>query len=556
MSPTAPVRRRPAFSVLAVALALASTYHYARERSLRIPADRYAERFAFEVPPSDSSETISAEDTMRLEPAGDLAAAVVVDMLVRQLDAGGERQEGALARASGDRPPPDREERLRAARDLMLDAIVVRPGWPHHAFLVGQLAFVSERAERRSGSPARTELWTVPLVRAAAAAPGADQLWTALGRAYLEAWADLPEASRADAPRVIGRAFQDPDFVAASLPSAMNTLGQQEALRLLPEMSRPLEAALGRLAGGPDLASAAAVLARLETIERKSRESDLRTIAALTQHGEDADAAAACAAWVREHSVSEFDDRRGHAELSRLLELWPEDPRGPWGVDPRAEVLGFLLDGRTAGVDAGAIRRAADSLLGVPLPVQARIGLLSGEIGTPPPRVEWPPEETLDWTTFLVELATVHVKAGRVREAQEALAAVPPEVRDSCDVLLARRQIARSTGDRGELAAINDSLSLLSRGAPPQDGPKETTLTLCVDPEKHRGGVIAVNLELRRPAIVSYGWDGGRSGQVRVAEGRSRLTIPLGDRVGRHSLSLRTVVGNASEPRASVEMGG
>src|SRR5207253_10828369 len=134
-------------------------------------------------------------ETARYAPAGDLSFAPLVSAALDDAT--------APTRIAG--LPPERRrlwilsvetlgDEIAGARELMLRAIAVRPGWAYHELMLGQLAYVGAR---RAGLPiARRELWLAPLRAAAQAAPGDGGTWSSLAAALLEAWGALPEAER------------------------------------------------------------------------------------------------------------------------------------------------------------------------------------------------------------------------------------------------------------------------------------------------------------------------------------------------------------------------
>ncbi len=443
-----------------------------------------------------------------------------------------------------------RDEQLRAARDLMLDAVEARPGWAYHRFLLGRVVYAAARGSRNTNPVGRTELWAVPLRRAAEAAPGA-AMWATLGGAYLESWSGLPPAMRAEAPAVLKRAFLDPGFVSRTFLSAATALGREEAIRLLPDLSRPLRAAVEALSRGGDVAGAAVLFGRLERAERKQRAVDLWKIEERDRLGDIEDLRAACSGWVSEHPISDFDHPPGRALVARILELWPNDKTGDWRTDPRGELVRFFLNGRERDVKGEAMDRAVEALSGVPQAVRARVKLLAAD----PHRAqaltgESETEDSFEWTPFFVELAGFELKRGHAREARMALERLAPDAHEECDLLLARREVARALGDGLELDAVSQRLESLSASFYPQGAwSADGTLSLCVDPEQSASRFLTVELVTQSPALVSYGWDGGRLGALLV-RGNGVVRVPLTGLIGRRTFSIRALIGGPARPVA------
>ena len=67
---------------------------------------------------------------------------------------------------------------------------------------------------------------------------------------------------------------------------------------------------------------------------------------------------------------------------------------------------------------------------------------------------------------------------------------------------------------------------------------------MCVDPERGEAASLAVSLVAAEPALVAWGWDGARSGTVRLEAGVEQvLTVPLAGLEGQRALTLAPVLG-------------
>jgi hypothetical protein len=204
----------------------------------------------------------------------------------------------------------------------------------------------------------------------------------------------------------------------------------------------------------------------------------------------------------------------------------------------------FFLAGREADVRPSALGRALEFLSGVPDSVRAEVQVLNGETGEA--------EELAaaaggagesEWTSYFVRLARAYISRGQAGEAAEALARLAPAAREECDGVLARRDIARALGDSDDAQSLDQRLAGLRAAAQSQeDWSSSENLSLCVAPEDIRNGALTVEIEAKNPAIVAYGWDGGRSGIVALSR-VNRLNVPLPRAPGRRIFTIETAVG-------------
>jgi hypothetical protein len=253
--------------------------------------------------------------------------------------------------------------------------------------------------------------------------------------------------------------------------------------------------------------------------------------------------ASACWNWLSRHSVYDFDDREGRTRLSRLLELCTQDAGATWNADPRSELVAYFLNGREKDVDPEALARAIDAFAAVPASVRARGRILAGDGAGALELADRFASDGFEWTPVFVEVARLELSQGNASRARAILERVPFGSREACDALLARREIARGLGDPRDLEV---SSQLLDRSAP--GGPRDTwspggTLAMCLDPGRIGGRVLAVAAQSDTEAVVSYGWDGGRAGILRIEPGHESLRIPVPASGGSRSLSIRTLAG-------------
>lgn len=510
-------------------LAAASLVHYLHDLRLREPAERFVRQFSV-----DRRHPFEAA-AMRLEPSGDLACAMAVDAALREETRKASRQE------------------LLEARDVMLSAVAVRPGWPFHAYLLGQTA-MGLSANPQSGDPSRAELWAVPLRVASRAAPGADAIAEGRGSAYLAMWPHLDAALRAEAPAALRRAFLNTAFVSREFRSAAAALGSDQALTLLPDVRRPLRAATKVLSSVGDIPSMTLLYGRLLRADRRERAADLQKIEKRQRLGDLEGKRAECEKWVEEHSIRDFDDALGRAEVARLLELWPNDRSGNWSSDPRADFASFFLTGREADVKGEALLRAVEALAGVPPGVRARVRLLAGDESGALEVAGQAEPDPFEWSLFFVSLARLKLLQGNPAQARAALQRVSPEAMEDCEVLLARRQVAQALADSREAESVRQKLEAAGPGGRRDSWSAGGTVLLCLDPVRTRGRVLQVSTQTASPAVVSYGWDGGRAGIAPIPKGEGVLRIPVAGLSGRRSLSIRALVGGPIQTvRATLE---
>lgn len=516
--------RRKAGAVACVALAAVSVAVWARGELGRRPVERFAKAYGFDVRRPDWLESA------RLEPTWDIEAAAMGDAAVRD----------ELGSVSWAELTPElreawmdsfarREEMLRAATGMVLDALGARPGWPFHRLLVGQLAYLAERRAGATEVVAKAERWMVPLRRAVEGAPGADQTWSFLGGAMLDAWDGLPDPARSDVPKVLKRAFLDPAFVGLAFLPAARALGTDEALAMVPSDPVPLRSVRDQLARSGDVPGAAKVQERWEAAELDSRSTGLARIEARFRMGDAEGVGQLCRTWASRHTPWDRDVAAGRTQSARVLEVWPMGASGAWRSDPRGELVRFFLGGRERDVRPEAMQRAVSSLLAVPVPVQARVALMAGnryEVD----RLLHDGQESLgslDWTPFFVDLALDELKARKVEAAEAALGRVARTAREECAVLLARRAVAEAGDDRQEVAGLK-ALIAEQRAAPigPEAWSTSGSLSLCVDPAEDAGRQLMVSVRTEKPALVSWGWNGGRLG-TRLVDGAATIEAPL-----------------------------
>ncbi len=529
-------------AALWLALAAVATVHFRDDRVGRRKAEDFAREWGFDVRKPAYLEQVQLEPSADLA-SGAMAEAAVADEIGRvrwsELDAR-EREAWleALAR---------RDEMLGAAHALALSSVAANPGFPFHAYRAGQLAYLSDRRRGAEALKRDRARWLEPLRLTTRRAPGFDAGWSFLAAATVETWPLLTDAERIEGRQVIRRAFLDPAMARQAFGAVAAELGTADACALVPDLPGSLAAVQRKLAETGDVASAAAIRRRWETAERRSREADLAHLELRARMGDSDGLRAGCRAFVEAHSPFELDGEAGRRQAARLLELWPPDRAGSWRRDGRAALLRYILDGRSEAMSGEAVARAASSLTGVPDAERARLALLAGDrYGWESVLRESKTLGSLEWTTFLAELARTELAGGRHRAAREALERIAPSAHGECEALLVRREIAEAGSDEAEAGEADRRLSELR--APdfafdPSSG--ASRFSLCVDPRADAGQVLRLELVAITPALVGWEVNGGRRGSV-VASGPSLLDVPLDGLQGRAVVSLTTLAGPRS----------
>src|SRR5258708_19052934 len=216
-------------AAVAIILVIVSAVRYGSDLRDRKPAERFL--VSFDVAARRPAEAA----TLGLVPAADLGANVIADIALS--DAVGTVR---LADASPDlrarwlRAIEHVDDELVAARNLALDALAERPGWPAHWSMLGELVYASQRREPHTPKPAEARLWQEPLRVALTYFPGDDGAATFASTAYLETWPELSADIRARAAAGFRRALLDPEFSTRTFPVLIEATGAEDAISLLP----------------------------------------------------------------------------------------------------------------------------------------------------------------------------------------------------------------------------------------------------------------------------------------------------------------------------------
>jgi hypothetical protein len=442
------------------------------------------------------------------------------------------------------------DAQLGAAEDLLLWAIARRPGWAFHRILLGQIHYVRNRRAVSPDLLAKADLWRIPLENGLKAGPGIGSAHVFLAGILLENWDRIPAIPKVRAERTLSIAFKDTHFLRHSLLTTLSLLAPEATMDLVPQNPSSLSVVLDVLKKADDARLYATVYPRWEEASLRARTADL---AAAEERARSRDVAllrTACRSWAGNHQLTDFDRAPQRREAGKILDLWPADTPGAWRSDPRAAMIRFFLDGRIDDVPPAALGRALRALSNVPEVVRARVLLESGDRYGFDSIVRG--SETvgsLQWTPFFVRLAIVELKAGRMEAAREALAHISPAAQRECDVLLARKALARD-GGKSKLQAIEDQLAAAIRVEfSASDFSDAGSLPVCLDPEagfesifvRRAPAAPALGVE-PRPVFVAFGFDGGRSGTALI-EKETEIKVPVEGRGGRRFLEIRRVLG-------------
>jgi hypothetical protein len=534
----------------ALALALGSLAYYLRDRNERRPAERFVATF-------DVSARRPAEvATLELVPAADLAANVVADIALSDAFGVYQLEEASPElRARWLRAVESIDDELLAAREIAIDAAARRPGWALHWSMLGRLNYTWQR--RHPLATASTELsqWYAPLRIGFLYGPGSDGTAAAFATATLERWPELPASARRESGPLFTRALVDPELASAALPMILEAVGRDEALALLPREPPTLRAAFGTLAQRNDIAGAVALYRLWEAAEWQARVRGIETLEERARLHDVEGLRRMSIDWMVAHPASDFDTPAGRRQLLRVLQLTMNDREGHWQRDARGGVLRFLLDhrmspGRSPGsgietvAGGAAVGEAMSALEAVPDPIRARARLLAGDVfGAESLLQRSDSAGSLEWTPFLLDLARFRIAQNMPDSAQTALDTLARAARNECEVVLVRRQLER-------LRAASPPQSLPA----PEELPESLSwsndgqLSVCIDPDTAPRSFLATTIEAPAPALVSYGWNGGRRASISVPAGRVRVSVPLAGQWGRNAFFLRTLAGGPARP--------
>ncbi|MCM2316197.1 MAG: hypothetical protein NDJ92_13705 [Thermoanaerobaculia bacterium] len=523
-----------ALVLFALALLAASWLAYRADRRERTPIEAFVDRFELDLRRADDVATL------RLQPQADLGAVIAASMTLEDVYGSVRMKDlDPATRAAWVRSVAATGGEIDAAIELALRAVELRPGWAFHHSMLAQLVYTKSRRESPAAVVRDVDRWEVPALLACALAPGNHAIRAFLGGGYLEI---IGRADTRQAPQdALRAAMRSARFVERSYGAVVALEGSETAIGLLPDDATVLRVAMARELRERNAGAASSIRARLDSVVAASRAADLERIETLARRGDRYGLQLAVPAWVSAYSLEELDTPQGRREASRVAALWPPMRRGAWPNDPRARLLRYFLDGREAGVDGAVLARLAGSLSGVPEPVAAR-ALALGDDPFAAQELLFASQSRggFEWTPAIVEIARAFLRRGDAERARKILDELAPGARDECGPLLAARDAAPDP-------AAREALSRRIASMTPQPIPASAwsgagTLALCVDPTTRSRAVVDVAVGAAEPALVSWGWDGGRSGSV-VVRGPTTIPVPLESLSGRRALAVRAEAG-------------
>lgn len=530
---------RHLIAIAALLLVALSIAHYAAGRAGRRDVDRFLDDYAFSL---RRPEVVTSA---RLEISDDFAAYAAADAAVRDaIEPVNLNDVTPTARQAWLDMVPKMDAELAGAQSLILRAAAERPGWPYHRAMLGRIAYVARRRHDGAALAKDARLWIAPLRSAMQDAPGDPSIPQLLASRLLETAPMLPAATVEQLAPVVARALSDRNFVQRALPAATVVYGVDRALAMLPDEPASLQAAFRLAVDAGAVKDAANIRSRWERAESKARAIELAEIERRAKRNDIDALRRLVPAWAARHEPEAFDTPVARRQLVRILKTWPRDTSGVWPDDRRAAIVSFFMKGRAEPAYANAISDSADALGNIPEPMQARLALLGGDafVAEEIARAS-ATAGAFEWTRFYVELARHHLAKKDLGSARGALGAISPAAQNECDVLLARRDVARASKDIAEFAELDPLLD----AARPRDARLEWSrfgaLSLCIDPWNDAGRVLAATIASESPALVTWGWNGAESGTFLAGATPVTLRTPLRNLTGRNALHVETLAG-------------
>lgn len=526
--------RDAGLALLALILLAVSWLAYRADRQERTAFESFVTDFELELRRPDDVATL------RLQPQADLGAVIAAAVTLEDVYGSIRLKDlDALTRAAWIRSVTSTDTQLDAAIALALNGIAARPGWAFHHSMLAQLAYTKSRREAPAAVARDIDRWELPALLAISLAPGNHAIRAFLGGTYLEVW-EIAKTRQAplDALRAAMRSVR---FVERSYGTVAGLAGRETAIGLLPDDAGVLRVAMARELRERNVGAASSIRARLDEVVRASRAADLERIETLARRGDRYGLETAVPAWISTYRLEELDTPAGRREVARVAALWTPTRRGAWPGDPRARLLRYFLDGREASVDGSVLARLAGSLSRVPEPLAAR-ALALGDDPFAAQELLFASQSRggFEWTPAIVEIARAFLRRGDAARARKILGELAPGARDECGPLLAMRDAAPD--DAAREALTRRIASMTPEPIPATAWSGAGTLALCIDPTTRSRAVVQVTVEASEPALVSWGWDGGRAGSL-VVQGPTTIPVPLESLSGRRALGVRAEAG-------------
>jgi hypothetical protein len=417
--------QRPINVVLAAfcaTLLVASAQTYRSHRNGVRVIEAFSKKYDLQIRRPDIAGTIV------YVPAPDWAAAIMADVALRDsYEAVNLTDATPRVREAWIDAAPHTNDELAEARIALLDAIAARPGWPFYQSMLGQTTFTLESRLLSADLVGKSEAWSRPFLNAARDAATESDIWRGLAAAYLQTWPALAERHRSTAREVFHHAFSDPYFATVGFPDAVQLLGADEAIRYLPDDPRAVRSAADFFARTNDTAHTWQMAQRWEHMELRRRAADLARIEAAARRDDSDTQAALINQWIYVHPVWQFDSPAAHEQAARVLELWPNRPRGSWMSDPLGDVARYLLTRNEEPIRfAPLVAERLGLFGGVTAPTTAEIKLAAGNVpGAERIAATADDAGSSAWSAYYAQIARTHPELRRAGIGDEASASSP-----------------------------------------------------------------------------------------------------------------------------------
>ncbi len=454
--------------------------------------------------------------------------------------------------AAGDGAAPLAAEGLAVARVLALEALRQQPNSWQASMFLGAATYLdgSLRSDRRLYTAAAK--WQEPLLRAVAGARGKAEPRRLLAAAYLETWAALSEARKAETVELVKTLFEDD-------PASFDRLGpawfevvedRQLALSAVPDRVAPWQTLKRGFAAARDWDSF--LMAHERYLEALARE--------LTQTLEDAgqrlrlgDLAGSRDQCLRVVAGSPRDGAFATL-VSRALELYPPGLHGLRYKQKLDAWLQWALELDGIGLrpfTPKVMRRLTDASGELDPPDGARAALIADDayhVG----RYEKLGESKLskEWAPFLIAKSRWLIDRAELDEAALVLEQVHRSARSGAAYWAARVRLARATGELADLATAEQRLAELHktewRAAEWRWRGRRGLLEPYVE-VPGAGLSIAVTGAPAGGAVVDLLWD-GTSVAVREVAADQTIELAMAVTPGPHLLELTALAGGEVYP--------
>ncbi len=535
-------------------LAVVSRWRTNRDRLseilLRIPPSaetgrsRLAEGASESGESEDSLDVAAAIRRVAFERTPHHAKLTVARILVYEALAFGES-----AQASSSTAPVTR---LPVARELALEVLSQQPNSWQASMFLGAATYLewSLRSDRRLYTAAAE--WERPLLEAMEQAAGKPEPRRFLAAAYLETWAALSAAKQASALELVTTMFrEDPGSFRRLGPVWLEVAGDHpSALEVIPDLPDPWRVLEQSYAGKRDwdafcLAHSRYVEALKRRLSRELDEAEQRLRLGDVTGGRQ-----------KSLAVVAGSPRDGlFADLvSRALELYPPGLRGLRRKESLNAWLSWALELHEIGIETfspRAIGRLTDAVGELDASTAALAAVIAGDTF----RINRyeklaHSQRSKEWAPFLIAKSRWLTDRGDPDAASTALKDVHRSARSSRSYWLARRQLARATGDLSDLATADDRLAELrsTRWRASDWRWRGRRVILELYPQVESAGLeLTISAAPARGAVAELLWDGSSIALEPVASGQI-LELAMEIEPRPHLLELRSLAGGEIQP--------